>query len=141
MSCQNQSRNNQTCYHKIISKCNPENLMCGKHSVMRCDRADSFPLKTKYLKPKLKTVSTKLSEFPHHTTYHTNHVLSGISGCPTYPPMYLNRLRGLLHPYHYHIITYHEHTARNAWVLTTPSVSFNRYPGTISPLLLPTHIT
>ena len=40
--------------------------MCGKHSVMRCDQAGSLPFNMEYLKPKLKTVSTKLNEFPRY---------------------------------------------------------------------------
>ena len=39
-------------------------------------------LKTEYLKPKLKTVSTKLSELPQSTTYHTKTYKSHIGPCP-----------------------------------------------------------
>ena len=39
-------------------------------------------LKTEYLKPKLKTVSTKLSELPQTTTYHTITYKASTGPCP-----------------------------------------------------------
>ena len=58
--------------NSIMPEYNPRVLKCGIMCV-RCAATLSAPSPStkRYLKPKLKTVSTKLSEFPHHTTYHT----------------------------------------------------------------------
>ena len=56
--------------------------------VIRCYTASSLPLDDKVPETKTKIDSTKLSEFPHHTTYHTitKHTYCyAILGCPTYP--------------------------------------------------------
>ena len=64
----------------------PENSMRKSCASVMCRyRADSFAFAEEVRETKLKTVSTKLSELPHHTAYHTKHLLSGIPGCPTYP--------------------------------------------------------
>ena len=64
--------------------------------VMRNYRASSFPFVEEVPKTKLKTVSTKVGDFPHHTTYHITNILLGNSGMPDLP--YLVILGRLTYP-------------------------------------------
>ena len=71
-------------YHQVVikSEYNPMSRTMRKTNVcvMSSYRTGSFPFAEEVPKTKLKTISTKLSELPHHTIYHTIHILSAYRG-------------------------------------------------------------
>ena len=62
-------------YQQVVikSEYHPMNRKMRKTGVhVMCSyRAGSFPFAEEVPETKLKTISSMLSEFPHHTTYHT----------------------------------------------------------------------